>query len=246
MTKDELAGGVLHGVPASRGLAKGMTLNVCDLSGQVVAPTDGQIILLCGALTRELCFSLPPNTSGVVAEAGGVGSHGASILRERGIPCVVGIKGSLINIPSGIAASVDGDRGRLFLNVQSGLENELEQDGLESCTCIDDGVDVDSQESMPSVPQDLQLGIVQTACYRPERSYQRLRFDMLRPGWEQSPSHLFGLDNCSLERSDDGIVHVWNGPNLGDLRRFFLSNPDWFMRASRARLRALSSIPQRL
>lgn len=49
--------------------------------------------------------------SGLVIERGGMLSHGAILAREFGLPCVVGIKDAMRQIPQGARVTIDGDRG---------------------------------------------------------------------------------------------------------------------------------------
>ncbi len=51
----------------------------------------------------------------IVLERGGIGSHGAIVAREYGIPCVLNIPGAMRLIKEGQNVVVDGDEGKVFL-----------------------------------------------------------------------------------------------------------------------------------
>jgi pyruvate,water dikinase len=53
--------------------------------------------------------------SAIVGETGGVGSHGAIVAREYGIPAVLNIPGVLKIIKDGQSITVDGDEGKVYL-----------------------------------------------------------------------------------------------------------------------------------
>ena len=55
--------------------------------------------------------------AGLVIERGGMLSHGAIIAREFGIPCVVGVRDAMGAIPDGASVTVDGDAGRVYVDV---------------------------------------------------------------------------------------------------------------------------------
>lgn len=52
--------------------------------------------------------------SGIIAEIGGVLSHGAIIARELGIPMVINVSGAMSNITDGQILTVDGNLGSVF------------------------------------------------------------------------------------------------------------------------------------
>lgn len=57
--------------------------------------------------------------AGIVAEQGGMTSHGAILARELGIPAVVGVTGATRAIETGDAVSIDGDTGEVFVSPQA-------------------------------------------------------------------------------------------------------------------------------
>ncbi len=105
-------GPVLHGLPASPGVATGLARVVLTAeagrhlqSGEVlVAPavSPGWAPLLCTA-------------GALVTEIGGVLSHGAIIAREYGLPAVLNVDNATRRIQTGQPISVDGTNGTVHL-----------------------------------------------------------------------------------------------------------------------------------
>jgi phosphohistidine swiveling domain-containing protein len=69
----------------------------------------GSILIV--VFTTPLHFELLLRCSGVVAEQGGLTSHAATLARELGKPCVVGVSSALVSIPAEREVVVDGDNG---------------------------------------------------------------------------------------------------------------------------------------
>ncbi len=109
-------GAYLSGIPGSRGMAQGRARVVHD---PVKAPA---------CLSREDILIVPysdvgwtplfSSIGGIVAETGGQLSHAAIVAREYGLPAVVGVKGATRLIREGQPVSVDGSRGRVYLEPQ--------------------------------------------------------------------------------------------------------------------------------
>ncbi len=57
-----------------------------------------------------------PLVSGLVLEVGGQLSDGAIVAREYGIPAVVNVSGAMSAIRTGQMVTVDGTRGRVYLD----------------------------------------------------------------------------------------------------------------------------------
>lgn len=69
-------------------------------------------ILVAPSVTPDL-LPLLQRAAGVVAELGGMTSHGAIVARELGIPAVVGVRFATNMIQTGDLIMVDGDRGEI-------------------------------------------------------------------------------------------------------------------------------------
>lgn len=53
--------------------------------------------------------------SAIVVESGGIGSHGAIVAREYGIPAVLNVLGAMSLIKDGQNVVVDGDEGKIYM-----------------------------------------------------------------------------------------------------------------------------------
>lgn len=80
-----------------------------DPDRQKVPPLKGRVVLV-RRLTQDLASHLK-DAAAVVADEGGATSHGANILREFQVPCVVGTKYGRAVMHDGDVVTVDGWRG---------------------------------------------------------------------------------------------------------------------------------------
>ncbi|MEQ8174596.1 MAG: PEP/pyruvate-binding domain-containing protein [Syntrophomonadaceae bacterium] len=106
------SGSVLEGLGVSAGRASGPAkllehpdqekkLNLGDI---LVAPT-----------TDPGWTPLFLRAAAIVLERGGIGSHGAIVAREYGIPCVLNIPGAMRLVKEGQNVVVDGDEGKIYM-----------------------------------------------------------------------------------------------------------------------------------
>jgi len=100
-----------RGIGVSPAVGAGRTL---VLSRASAAPrVDGSTVVVLPRLTNDLAVHLR-NAAGVVADEGGATSHGANILREFGVPCVIGAGSATADLTDGRAVTVDGFRGVVY------------------------------------------------------------------------------------------------------------------------------------
>ncbi|TGD86573.1 phosphoenolpyruvate synthase [Mycolicibacterium sp. CH28] len=110
--EDLIDAGCMRGVPASRGVVRGTTRVVHDLSGlSAVEPGD---ILVVSNIDPGWT-SVFPALGGLVTATGGTLSHGAILAREYGIPTVTNVKDVLALLPTGTTVEVDGGRGTIVI-----------------------------------------------------------------------------------------------------------------------------------
>ncbi|HZR01542.1 MAG TPA: PEP-utilizing enzyme [Chloroflexota bacterium] len=99
---------LLFGVGASRGVARGAARRIRTFEEAMrLAPDE---VLVAEALPASWVASLPPCRA-VVASLGGVLANSAIVLRERGIPAVVGAADAFGQIADGDDLEVDGFLG---------------------------------------------------------------------------------------------------------------------------------------
>src|SRR5205814_1643381 len=105
-------GGALRGVAASQGRARGTARVLRSLDEAArVRPGDVIVARVVNAAWTPL-FVL---AGGIVAEMGGILSHGAIMAREYGIPCVFGVAGATARIKDGDTVVVDAHAGTVTI-----------------------------------------------------------------------------------------------------------------------------------
>src|SRR5690606_10938975 len=86
----------LQGIAASPGSAVSVARVVYDVSG-LSAVKDGDILIT--RQTDPSWTTIFGRISGLVLETGGVLSHGTSLCREYGLPCVTAVERATVRIP---------------------------------------------------------------------------------------------------------------------------------------------------
>jgi len=108
----ELADGVLHGRPASRGVVDG-PVRVAHTLAEAAALEPGEILVTpITDIGWTPYFSL---IGGLVTDLGSSVSHGAVIAREYGLPCVVNARQATHVLRTGDLVRLDGDAGSVTL-----------------------------------------------------------------------------------------------------------------------------------
>lgn len=113
----------IRGLGASSGRAIAKALLVAGKIDHPEQLPPGRI-LVAPSITPDW-LPLLQGAAGVIAEHGGMTSHGAIIARELGIPAVVGVSGATKIIQTGDFVMVDGDLGEIY-RLESG-EGEGQQ-----------------------------------------------------------------------------------------------------------------------
>ena len=104
------AKGQILGIPASPGQATGMARVVYDVR-ELSSVRDGQILVT--RQTDPSWSTVFGRIGGLVLETGGVLSHGTSLCREYGLPCVTAVEGATVRIPDGSTIEVAGSEGTI-------------------------------------------------------------------------------------------------------------------------------------
>ena len=105
--RDGLPEGALAGLAVSGGTVEGRARVIADMAGADLEPGD----ILVTAHTDPSWSPLFVAAAGLVAEVGGLMTHGAVIAREYGLPAVVGVEGATRLIADGRRIRVDGTGG---------------------------------------------------------------------------------------------------------------------------------------
>jgi len=102
-------------------LAQGAGVSPSVGSGKVLLLPEGEpapvldpdVVVVLPRLTNDIALHLR-HAAGVVADEGGATSHGANILREFEVPCVIGAGSATRDLREGRAVTVDGFRGAVY------------------------------------------------------------------------------------------------------------------------------------
>jgi rifampicin phosphotransferase len=102
----------LQGIAASPGAAVGVARIVYDVSG-LGQVRDGEILVT--RQTDPSWTTVFGRIAGLVLETGGVLSHGTSLCREYGLPCVTAVERATMRIPDGNKIELLGSVGKVRL-----------------------------------------------------------------------------------------------------------------------------------
>ncbi|MCA9704326.1 MAG: hypothetical protein KDK70_00560 [Myxococcales bacterium] len=100
--------GVLCGHPAGMGRATG-PVRIVRSPADLPAVRPGDVMVVPALATAWLPAAT--RVAGVVSGSGTALAHAALVLREYGVPCVVGVDGATIELRDGVIATVDGSAG---------------------------------------------------------------------------------------------------------------------------------------
>ncbi len=103
---------VLTGIAAAPGTAFGRVLVLRDGDSPPTSIPAGTVLLVLQVTPNWL--PQLRQASGIVAEQGGMTSHGAILARELGIPAIVGVSKATQLLQTGDIVSLDGDRGFVY------------------------------------------------------------------------------------------------------------------------------------
>lgn len=98
----------VQGIPGAPGEDTG-TIEIID--GDEIDPVeDGTVVAVRGKLDPSIVLELS-EAAGLVLRRGGMTSHGVTIAREFGVPCVCALEGNFEKLPEGAEVRVDGSNG---------------------------------------------------------------------------------------------------------------------------------------
>ena len=224
----------LYGLCVSPGNAEGRVVICADTKSASIPDTDN-VILVVQYLDRDLIALLKPNVVGVLAEKGSIGSHGAGILRELHIPCIVRTEGVQKIFQQGDRISINGSDNTIVINSDSSVQIHNKANLLTSTYSK-------LNEDRSSV-----IRINKTIdCYRPYRQYQRLRFEMIKSPWEQSPEYLFNVPKCEIYQDNHGVVYIKNGPRILDICSYYIESPSKLFEIYKERAAKIQGITDNL
>lgn len=222
----------MKGLCVSKGSVRGKAIIVDSVfATKTIAPGT---ILVMKTLDRKLLVSLSKNVVGVIAESGNIGSHSAGILRSLKIPCVLRIKDAVSIINDGQEIVIEGEKGEVHW-----CENEISQG--KTAIHSQHGAIYKSIATEKFEVTDISVNR-EWYCPRPERAYQKLRFDIIAPVFGKSGKFLFGLPEATVVQNSFGAIVVKGAPLNVDICKFVLKNPEWLFQKSHERERVIQEI----
>ncbi len=113
-------GNIIKGIPASRGLARGIVKIIKNLSD---APKFNSGDILVTHITDPTMVTLMAKAGAIVCDIGSITSHPSIVSRELGIPCVVNTKIGTRELSDGMDVSVNGLTGEIEIFEHSVVMN---------------------------------------------------------------------------------------------------------------------------
>lgn len=222
----------VKGLCVSKGNAKG---KVYIIPNTKEMEHNCPIILVLKELDRNLLINLKKNVVGVVAEQGNIGSHGSGILRHLGIPCVLRIKNATHILKNGENIEIAGDKNCILCSHSKLSHADNNSPGDLYYLVAKDNF------------QKSDIRIEETwFCARPNRAYQKLRFDIIHDVFENMASFLFDLPPAKARQNKYGAFEEFGNPNLIDVCSYVLSNPQWLVEKADERSAEINEIKREL
>lgn len=223
----------LFGLCVSKGNATG-TIKILheNINPHFTDPT----IIVMKKLDREYLVNMDSNVVGVIAEEGNIGSHGAGILRQLRIPCILRIENATTKIIENTNATILGTESCINCSV-------AEKHYPAKLTSTDDENDLTyTNISKEFFGIDDIKPINSWICPRPDRVYQELRFSIICDVFSSSGSFLFGLPEAKVKRNNNGAIITYGSPSIPDVCSFLINNPSWLIDKSKERTIEFDSI----
>ncbi len=225
--------GKINGLCVSKGNAIGK-ICVVDSRYSEKALTDTTILVM-KALDRKLLVNLNKKVVGVIAEIGNIGSHGAGILRHLKIPCILRIKNAMEIFKDGEIVELCGMDGSISFG------GEIQNRKYEIEPSTEYGKMYSSISSEKFDLTDIQVN-QSWYCARPDRPYQRLRYDIIKEVFVMSANFLFGLPPAKIKQNQVGAITTLGAPNTLDICKYILKNPSWLVIKAKERSQIIDNI----
>ena len=219
---------VHSGLCVSKGDVRGVVCVVKDVSKTAVEYIQNTILVM-KSLDRGLIVRINKNVVGIIAEQGNIGSHGAGILRQRNIPCVLRIKDATSIFKDGDVIELKGSENCVISNLTNLAEvtTKIEDPDVGKFTYSSIGKEYFSINDIRSENK--------WVCPRPDRAYQKLRYDIIRSVYASSGTYMFGLPPAQVKQNEFGAVCTYGVPYVSDICRFVLCNPTWLVEKAKLR-----------
>lgn len=216
----------LMGLCVSKGTAKGVVYIVPE--NKKIKSFSQDTILVMKSLEREILVNINDKIVGVIAEKGNIGSHGAGILRQMKIPCVLRVKNATSRLSEGELVELIGEKNCIICL----------QDPCEKNTTINE---FELSFKYKDISKD-NFGLIDIRPNnfwykpRPDRVYQKLRFDIICDVYASSSQYLYNLP-AKTRQDSNGVLEIFGTPNIADICSFVLKNPSWLKEKAYERTR---------
>lgn len=218
----------LFGLCVSKGNVTGNVKIITDSCVDIIdcsVPT----ILVMKRLDRKYLVKMDKNVVGVIAEEGNIGSHGAGILRQLSIPCVLRIKNATQIMIDNSVATICGQGSYVDCQIRnSKLNTSLRK------TYSRQSLSYNEISKKEFSIKDIQP-IRNWVCPRPDRVYQELRYCIIKDVFASSGHFLFGLPEGKVKRNSTGAILVYGQPSINDVCSFLLCTPFWLVNKAKER-----------
>lgn len=225
--------GKINGLCVSKGNAVGKVCVVDSFySGKKL---EEDTILVMKTLDRKLLVNLNKNVVGVIAEIGNIGSHGAGILRHLKIPCILRIENATKLFEDGKIVELCGMDGSIS------FDGDIQNKNLVIEQYFQYGELYSALSTEKFDMSDIKINS-NWYCARPDRPYQRLRFDIIKDVFVMSANFLFGLPLAQIKQNEVGAITTLGAPDNMDICRYVLRNPDWLVDKAKERTQVIDNI----
>jgi len=113
---------LVRGLRAAGGVASGEVFHLWDLQAIGSVPEG---VILCVPITSPRLAEVMGSVRGIIAESGSPTGHMATLAREFGIPCIVGVESVFFELPQGTSVTLDAYAGIVY-------EGEVDEELLSS------------------------------------------------------------------------------------------------------------------
>lgn len=217
---------IVSGLCVSKGNVKGIAYIVTDNLTLDLLPAN--TILVMKNLERNILINLSKNIIGVIAENGNIGSHGAGILRQLGIPCILRVKNATNLLKNNDIVELCGSENCII------------------CSKINDKLNINYKEVENTnftyfsiSKENFNMKNIRPICEwvkpRPGRVYQRLRYDIICDVYASSSSYLYKLPHAKTRQDSFGVLETYGTAYPPDICSFVLCHPDWLVDKAKER-----------
>ena len=207
---------LLEGLCVSKGNAKGIVHLISK--DQNIKSFSKDTILVMKTLEREILVNIKGKVVGVIAEKGNIGSHGAGILRQLKIPCILRVKDATSQLYEGELVELIGEKNCVICS-NGFLKKDTFTENFEKSF---------TYKNIKKEQFDLSDIRPNNFWYkpRPDRVYQKLRYDIICDVYASSSEYLYKLP-AKTRQDSNGVLEIFGTPNISDICSFVLNNPNW-------------------